>query len=107
MIGIVVVFWTLAVPALIAVRWASWRHTRYVLEGDTLFVETGWWRHRRRILPLRKIQSIDLAESFWSRAFGICLLRLGVAGGRGFSDHYIPALSRPEAEVLRAQLLSR
>jgi putative membrane protein len=107
MIGIIVVFWTLAVPALIAVRWASWRHTRYVLEGDTLFVETGWWRHRRRILPLRKIQSIDLAESFWSRAFGICLLRLGVAGGRGFSDHYIPALSRPEAEVIRAQLLSR
>ena len=106
-VGIVVVFWTLAVPALVALRWMSWRHTRYGLEGDTLFVATGWWRHRRRILPLRKIQSIDLTESFWSRAFGICTLRLGVAGGRGFSDHYIPALSRTDAEALRASLLAR
>jgi len=106
MIGIVAVFWTLAVPALIAVRWMGWRHTRYALEGDTLFVETGWWRHRRRILPLRKIQSIDLSENFWTRAFGICTLRLGVAGGGGFSDHHVPALSRARAEALRAQLIA-
>jgi putative membrane protein len=106
-LGIVAVFWTLAVPALIAVRWMSWRHTRYALEGDTLFVETGWWRHRRRILPTRKIQSVDLAENFWSRAFGICTLRLGVAGGGGFADHHVPALSREEAQSLRARLLAQ
>ena len=106
-VGVVAVFWALIVPALVAARWMSWRHTCYVLEGDTLFVATGWWRHRRRILPLRKIQSIDLAESFWSRAFGICTLRLGVAGGGGFADHHIPALSRPDAEALRARLLGR
>jgi membrane protein YdbS with pleckstrin-like domain len=70
-------------------------------------VETGWWRHRRRILPLRKIQSIDINENFWSRAFGICTLRLGVAGGGGLSDHHMPALSRLEAESLRATLLAR
>ena len=105
-LGIVAVFWTLAVPALVAIRWMSWRHTRYALEGDTLFVETGWWRHRRRILPLRKIQSVDLAENFWSRAFGICTLRLGVAGGGGFADHHVPALSHQEAQSLRARLLS-
>ena len=106
MIGVVAVFWTLVVPALVALRWMSWRHTRYVLEGDTLFVETGWWRHRRRILPMRKIQSVDLAENFWSRAFGICTLRLGVAGGGGFADHHVPALSREEAQSLRAKLLA-
>ena len=65
----------------------------------------GWWRHRRRYRPARKIQSIDLAESFWSRLFGICTLRLGVAGGSGFSDHHVPALTRAEAEALRAELL--
>ena len=106
-IGIVAVLWTVAVPALIAARWMGWRHTRYALDSETLFVETGWWRHRRRILPLRKIQSIDLAENFWSRTFGICTLRLGVAGGGGLSDHHVPALSRPEAESLRARLLAR
>jgi len=106
-LGVVAVLWLFVAPMLIAARWMGWRHTRYALDSETLFVETGWWRHRRRILPLRKIQSIDLAENFWSRAFGICTLRLGVAGGGGFSDHHVPALSRAEAESLRAHLLAR
>jgi membrane protein YdbS with pleckstrin-like domain len=55
---------------------------------------------------MRKIQSVDLAENFWSRAFGICTLRLGVAGGGGFADHHVPALSREEAQSLRAKLLA-
>ena len=90
----------------IAVRWVDWKHTRYALEGEGVFIETGWWRHRRSMIPLIKIQSVDISESWWSRMFGICTLRLGVAGGSGFSDHHVPALSRPQAEALRAQLLS-
>ena len=104
-LGVVAILWLIAAPVLIAARWMGWRHTRYALDGDTLFVETGWWRHRRRILPLHKIQSIDLTENFWSRAFGICTLRLGVAGGGGFADHHVPALSREEAQLLRSRLL--
>lgn len=107
LLGVAGVLWVIAAPVAIALRWLSWRHTRFALEDDTLFVETGWWRHRRRILPLRKIQSVDLAENFWNRAFGICTLRLGVAGGGGFSDHHIPALSRIDAQALRAQLLTQ
>lgn len=91
----------------VACRWLSWRQTRFALDDRTLFVETGWWRHRRNILPIGKIQSVDIAENFWSRLFGVCTLRLGVAGGGGFSDHHIPALARDEATSLRAQLLSR
>jgi putative membrane protein len=92
--------------AIMAARWLAWRRTRYALDGGSLFVESGWWRHRRNIVPVRKIQSIDLTESFWSRWFGICTLRLGVAGGGGFSDHHVPALNRPGAEALRAELLA-
>jgi len=92
--------------AIMAARWFAWRRTRYALDGESLFVESGWWRHRRNILPVRKIQSVDLAENFWSRWFGICTLRLGVAGGGGFSDHHVPALNRSDAEALRAELLA-
>jgi len=85
---------------------ADYQATRYALEAGSLFVETGWWRHRRNIVPVRKIQSVDLTESWWSRMFGICTLKLGVAGGSGFSDHHVPALTRAEAQSLRAELLS-
>jgi len=105
-LGPIGLLWLAGAALAIGMRWFDWKRTHYALENEALFVETGWWRHRRNMVPMRKIQSIDLAENFWSRAFGICTLRLGVAGGSGFSDHHVPALTRAEAEALRAELLS-
>ena len=94
----------LAIAAL--TRWLEWRHARYAWADDILFVENGWWRQKRVILPAAKVQSVELTESFWTRQFGFCTLRLGVAGGGGFAGHLVPALSRASAENLRRQLLS-
>lgn len=105
-LGPIGLLWMAGGLVAIAVRWFDWKRTRYSLANGALFVETGWWRHRRSIIPARKIQSVDLAESWWSRTFGICTLRLGIAGGGGFSDHHVPALTRPDAEALRAELLA-
>jgi putative membrane protein len=104
--GPIGLLWLAGAGLAVALRCLDWRHTRYAQGEGSLFIETGWWRHRRSIIPKRKIQSIDLTENFWSRAFGICTLRLGVAGGSGFSDHHVPALTRTEAETLRAELLA-
>ena len=105
-LGPVGLLWLAGAGLAIIVRWLDWKRARYALDREALFVERGWWRHRRNIVPRLKIQSIDLAESWWSRLFGICTLRLGIAGGSGFSDHHVPALRRAEAEALRAELLT-
>lgn len=105
-IGPIGLLWLGGAAVAVGVRWFDWKRTRYALGEDALVIETGWWRHRRSIVPLCKIQSIDIAESWWSRLFGICTLRLGVAGGSGFSDHHVPALTRRQANALRAELLS-
>jgi putative membrane protein len=70
-------------------------------------IRGGWWRRRLLILPLRRIQSIDLTQNFVSRWFGTASLRFGVAGGSGFSAHQIPALAENWARELRSELLSR
>lgn len=105
-LGPVALLWLAGAGLAIGMRWLDWKRARYAIDRESLFVERGWWRHRRNILPRAKIQSVDIAESWWSRMFGICTLRLGVAGGSGFSDHHVPALSRHNAEALRAELLS-
>ena len=105
-VGPIVLLWILFAAIALGMRWLGWRHTRYALSAGALFIETGWWRRRRAIVPLTKIQSIDLSENFWTRAFGYCALCLGVAGGGGFSAHNVPALARAEAEMLRLQLLN-
>ena len=110
LVGLLVqpIVWLWAAGALVAVaaRWLGWRHTRYTLSDQSLFIETGWWRRRRSIVPTRNIQSVDLTQSFWTRAFGISTLRLGVAGGGGFSAHEVPALRHIEAQTLRARLIA-
>jgi putative membrane protein len=89
----------------IVVRWLDWRRTGYVLDGDRLLVRRGWWWRRLLILPVNKIQSIDLRTSALGRWFGIETLRFGVAGGSGFSAHLIPAIPSAAARQLRKDLL--
>jgi len=95
----------LVIVGVLLFRWRAWRRTLYALDGDRLLIRTGWWRRRTVVLPLARIQSIDLTESFVSRWFGISGLGFGVAGGSGFSAHAIPALPHETARALRRQLL--
>ena len=105
-LGPIGALWLAGAGLAIGMRYLDWRQTAYALADGALFIRTGWWRHRRSMIPLPKVQSVDLAESWWSRLFGICTVRLGVAGGSGFSDHHVPALTRQQAEALRDELLS-
>ena len=93
-----------ALLGVLATRWLAWTRTGYAVDGERLLVRTGWWQRRIAILPARKIQSVDLRESFLSRTFGIAALQFGVAGG-GMSGHSIPAIPRGEARKLRKRLL--
>jgi putative membrane protein len=93
-----------ALLAVIVVRFLAWSRTGYAVDGDRLFTRTGWWRRRVTVLPGRKIQSVDLRESFVSRLFGVASLQFGVAGG-GMTGHSIPAIPRGEARQLRDRLL--
>jgi putative membrane protein len=93
-----------ALLAVIAVRFLAWSRTGYAVDGDRLLTRTGWWQRRITVLPARKIQSIDLRESFVSRLFGVASLQFGVAGG-GMTGHSIPAIPRGEARILRDRLL--
>ncbi|MBA2771381.1 MAG: PH domain-containing protein [Sphingomonas sp.] len=96
-----------AAAALLFARWLAWRRTAYALDGERLLVRSGWWRRRLLLLPLDRVQSIDIKESLVSRWFGISTLVFGVAGGRGFSAHTIPAVERESARKLRDELLIR
>lgn len=89
-----------------AARWGEWHHARYALDDGHLFIEQGFWRQRRLIVPVARIQSLDLTESFWTRLFGFCRMRLGVAGGSMLSAFSIDALSRNDAQRLRDRLLA-
>jgi putative membrane protein len=91
--------------ALWFVRRLEWNRVGYSLDDDRLLIRTGWWKRRTTILPMSKIQSIDLRENFVTRWFGIASLQFGVAGGTALAGHSIPAIPRQGARELRDRLL--
>jgi putative membrane protein len=94
----------LALAIAVVGRRLSWGRTGYALDGDRLLIRKGWWRSRILILPLDRIQSIDVVESLASRWFGVASLVFGVAGG-GVGGHRLPAIRRETARELRRELL--
>ena len=97
--------WMTVPFALWFARRLEWRRIGYALDGDRLLIRIGWWRRRTTVLPLSKIQSIDLRESFVTRWFGTASLQFGVAGGTPLAPHSIPAIPREGARQLRDRLL--
>jgi putative membrane protein len=85
-------------------RWLEWRRTAFALEHERLLIRTGWWRRRTLLIPLRRIQTVTLAETSLSRWFGIATLAIDVAGGSA-NGQRIPSLAQDEARALRRLLL--
>jgi len=107
MTPVVVSFFAVLAVVVFAIgsRALAWRHTAYAIDDDRLLVRTGWWSRRITMLPLRRIQSITLHESFVTRRFGIASLAFGVAGGRAGRGYSVPAIPREGARGLRDRLL--
>lgn len=90
----------------IAFGYLSWRFTRYFIDGREVRVESGVLTRRSRRAPYERIQSVDVAEPFAARIFGLCELRIELAGGDD-SRVSLQYLRRGEADRLRAMLLQR
>ncbi|HEY1830965.1 MAG TPA: PH domain-containing protein [Acidimicrobiales bacterium] len=82
-----------------------WIVTRYMIEGDTLRIETGLLRRDSKRLPLTRIQAIDVVTPFTARLFGLAELRIRLAGS-GSTDGRLAYLTQADAAALRLRLLS-
>jgi putative membrane protein len=94
----------LLLPLVPLVAWLNWRAHRYALLGDQLYVRHGFWIQRLTLLPLRNVQSVDIAESAISRFIGLADVAIGVAGRD--SPVSVNAIPRADAVALRTRLLA-
>lgn len=78
---------------------------RYRVEGAALIVEGGFLSRWRRVLPLARIQSVDVVQGLVHRAFGVVEVRVEVIGGRE-TEAALVALRPEQAEALRGTLLA-
>lgn len=97
----------LLVPVAAALFWSitvapprRWRAWGYALAGDELHVAYGVWTWVHTIVPLARVQHIDIAQGPIERMFGVVQLLVHTAG----TDHAVvilPGITRATAEELR------
>jgi len=107
--SVVLTVWTLlAAFAVFDVFWLPRRRFaafRYRLgEGFFELCYGIFWRVAVMI-PIRRIQHVDLRESPWDRRFGLARIEIFTAGTRNAS-HEIPGLARETAAQLRRDLVA-
>ncbi len=84
----------------------AWRMTRYAVDRDTVYLESGVLFRRQRSARLDRVQGIDLVQPLLARLTGLAELKFEVAGGAN-SSVSLAYLREPDAEQLRSTLLAR
>lgn len=91
------------IPAVIFVPDRRYRSWSYRLLADELHIKHGVWTRFYTIIPVRRIQHIDVAQDPAARWFGLASLVVHTAGTRS-SSVTVPGLGLGEAERLRDQI---
>jgi hypothetical protein len=89
-------------PALIGPvrRYRSWG---YALDNEELLLRHGLWTHIETVVPLRRVQHLDVAQGPLERLFRVSRLVLHTAGTAN-SQVVLPGLSRLTAEAIRDEI---
>ncbi|PEN09294.1 hypothetical protein CRI93_00765 [Longimonas halophila] len=92
----------LLLMTLYIVFWPRWRYQAwgYDLHEDELVLEHGVITHVRSVVPLRRIQHLDVSQDLFEREFDLGRLVIHTAGTRS-SDVVIPGLPLTTAEQIR------
>ena len=100
--------WMLLLLVVPSALWAVAEYLtfRYRLTGEGLVLDQGVLRRRHRVIPMARVQSIDVRQSALQRLLGVAELHVETAGGEA-AEAVLSVLSAPEAEALRAELLSQ
>src|SRR3954468_14457738 len=104
---------SLILPALLIflylALWAPPRRYRawgYAMDGEKLRLRRGVWTRVQTLVPLDRVQHIDVSQGPLERAFGICNLVLHTAGTL-HSEIVVPGLTREAAEAMRDEIRAR
>ncbi len=100
-----IVLLLLAYPVLIGPgrRYARWG---YAMDGEDLRIAHGVWTHTETLVPLSRVQHLDVSQGPLERSFGVCRLILHTAGTM-HSRVVLPGLARATAEAMRDEIRAR
>jgi putative membrane protein len=96
----------LAVPALIGAA-AKYALYRWRVDADELLLRSGVLNRQNRVIPLARVQNVEVRQSLMQRVFGVAELRVETAGTGQQAEAVLSVLGVAEAQAARTELLAR
>lgn len=96
----------LAVPALIGAA-AKYALYRWRLDADELLLRSGVLNRQNRVIPLARVQNVEVRQGLLQRALGVAELRVETAGTGLQAEAVLSVLGLHQAQALRTELLAR
>ncbi|WP_415381979.1 PH domain-containing protein [Halosimplex sp. TS25] len=93
----------LGATAIVGYLVASYRRFEYELTSDTFDIRSGVFSRRKREIPLRRIQNVDISQNVVQRLLGIAEVGLETAGG-GQTEAQLRYVGDEEAERLQSEI---
>ena len=82
-----------------------WARFTYTFDGRRLVIDEGVFTRKQRVVPLDRVQQVEMISKLRHRIFGVTVLRVDTAGGGGDAEVDLSVVSVAEAARLRAILL--
>ncbi len=99
-VGVLVVVWFVAA---LAYQLVYYQRFAYELTEDTLDIASGVVSRRKREIPLRRVQNVDIRRNVVQRMLGIAQIDLETAGGSS-TEASLKYVSHDEARRLQAEI---
>lgn len=103
----------LVVPALLPLLYIAFVSPRrrfrawgYQMDQEELQFRHGVWTRVHTVVPLERVQHIDISQGPLERGFGVCRLLVHTAGTM-HSRVVLPGLARETAERMRDEIRAR
>jgi len=87
--------------AVVVPQW-RYRVHRWEVSANAVYTQRGWWAQERRIAPMSRVQTVDLAQGPLARLFGLATVTVTTASAAG--PLQIEGLDRPVALALVDEL---
>jgi putative membrane protein len=93
------------IALLVTISIVRWTRFHWRVTDGTLVIEQGLINRQRRVIPLERIQSVDLVRRLTHRMFGVVGMHVEAIGA-GETEGQLDALSPAKAQHLRRVLLA-
>lgn len=99
-----ILFALLVIPAFYYAAVLRWQYRGYQISDDVIFVKQGFWIQKLNIIPIEKIQTLHIRETFFQRRLGLSTLFIDTASSFNINDAVIPDIDGIDAKAILDEL---